>query len=206
MFPQFKTWGQLLNDTNLIFKWDKLTKSEVELLYEKGLEYANRREYKKAGETFYKAASKAEKKNQQDDAHKMLYCAWECALKCGNPEPLAEFTYAVYEELNQQFPAWMIERLGMCGVAFVGYAQITEDKQLAALRYKMGGWLLTKYFDETGDFKNFEEEWIYYVFYACANLEIGGKEYLASYLYEMKKNVPEKYVLKVLKCLDEIIK
>ena len=47
MFSQFKTWDQLLSDTNKIFKWDRLVKEDYQILYEKGLEYAGQRNYKK---------------------------------------------------------------------------------------------------------------------------------------------------------------
>lgn len=205
MFPQFKTWEQLLSDTNWIFKWDKLVKDESQILYEKGLEYAKRKDYKKAGETFYKAATLEENKKQMEATYKMLYCAWECALLCGNPEPLAMYTGEMYAIYKNKIPNWLTERLGMCAVAHVGYADIVKDKKEAAEYNRLAGWLFTQYFDKTGDYKDFEKEWIFYVFYGYSTYKVGGAEYFASYAYDMKKHVPEKYVRKVLECWDVMI-
>lgn len=205
MFSQFKTWDQLLSDTNKIFKWDRLVKEDYQILYEKGLEYAGQRNYKKAGETFYKAASLAERKKQDEMAQKMLYCAWECALWCGNPEPLTMYTGEMYSTYNNKIPSWLVERLGTCAMAHVGYAEMIKDKKKSAEYHRLGGWLFTQYFNKTGDYKDYDNEWIFYVFYGYSTFKVGGAEYFASYVYDMKKHVPEKYVRKVLKCWDEMI-
>lgn len=204
MFPQFKTWEQLLSDTNGIFRWDRLVREEYQIQYEKGLEYAGQRNYKKAGETFYKAASLAEKKNQMETTYKMLYCAWECALLCGNPEPLAEYTREIFSIYKKKIPQWLVERLGNCGVAYVGYASITKDKRKSAELYRLGGWIFTEYFNRTGDFKNYDKEWIYYVFYGIACYKTGGLPSFAGFGYDMSRNVPEVYIDKVLKAWDVI--
>lgn len=199
MYPQLKTWEQLLQDTNSIFRWDRLVKEEYQILYEKGVEYARRKEYQKAGETFYKAATLSERKKQTDVSYKMLYCAWECALWCGNPEPLVGYTKEMYDIYKGKTPQWLIERLGNCGIAHICFADIQKSQQEALQIYKLGGWLFTQYFDKTGDYKDFENEWIYYVFYGVACYKTGGKECLLSYAYDMKKHVPDNYVEKVLR-------
>ena len=204
MFPQFKSWEQLLHDTNHIFHWDNLLKEDYQIEYEKALKYAKRKEFHKASEAFAKAATMAVSKRQEEISKYLTYCFCEATLRCGNPEALVQFTQEMYEYHNRKFPKWMVEKLGMCGIAYALMADDTKDLSSAKELYRVSGWLLTEYFNETGDFKDYNNEIIYYTFYGYILHKTNNDAALLAYLTELRNNVPTDCIHTVIKWWEKL--
>lgn len=193
MFPQFKSWEQLLHDTNNTFHWDRVLKEDYQLKYEKAMQYAKKKDYRRAGEEFYNAAVLATRKNQKDLSEFFSFSAWEAVLWYGNPEPLVGFTQEIYELHHNAWSTWIDKKLGICAVAYLVQADYTKNRQEALKLYKLAGWLFTQFFNATGDFKNYDKEWVYYVMYGYCHYQVKSPQAFISYFREMCRNVPEKY-------------
>lgn len=193
MYPQFKSWEQLLHDTNDFFHWDRLLKEDYQLQYEKAMKYVKVKDYKRAGEEFYNAAILAERKKKRDLSEFFSFSAWESALWYGNPEPLIGFTQEIYQIHHDTWPVWIEKKFGICAVAYLVQADSSKDRHEALTLYKISGWFLSLYFEKTGDFKNYEKEWIYYVMYGYCIYQIKNSKAFISFYFDMCRNVPERY-------------
>lgn len=204
MYPQFKSWEQLLHDTNHILHWDNLLKEDYQIKYDRAMRYVKEKNFRKAGEAFYKAASLAENQNKKELTEFFLYCTWEAAFWCGNASPIINYTQEMYEIHNSLFPEWMLEKLGICGIAYAVGADAAKTKLEKSKLYSLSGWLLTKYFDATGDFKNYSGEMAYYIYYGYDFYMSGNKDAFALYILALKENVPASYVKIVFECWKEM--
>lgn len=196
MYPQFKTWEQLLQDTNYIFKWDRLLKEDYQIAYEKALKYVAKKDFYKASMMFAEAAGKGARTKNDDWIWGMMYCSCESILWYGNPEALVQFCYDM-QECFDDFPKWMDAKMGICGIAHCLLGEVKKEINDKKHLFYLSGWFLMQYFEKTGYFKNYANELPYYIIFGYVCYMNGGEECLLSYAMDVKQKLPKEYALKV---------